>query len=102
MTIETEILATAVPVTVYKLPTPCEAMYFDGSAESAYAIDKWMGDDAKYPDIEYTTPVLRLEIETLEGFLSAFPHSWIIRGVNGEFHPVRADIFALTYSTEEV
>lgn len=41
-----------------------------------------------------------LEIETLEGCMSADLGDYIIKGVQGEFYPCRADIFAQTY--EEV
>lgn len=36
-------------------------------------------------------------IETLEGQMRANPTDWIIKGVNGEFYPCKADIFAKTY-----
>jgi hypothetical protein len=39
----------------------------------------------------------RIEIETLEGTMSANPGDWIIKGVNGEFYPCKPDIFAKTY-----
>ena len=38
-----------------------------------------------------------LAITTLEGTMTAGPGDWIIRGVKGEFYPVKADIFAATY-----
>lgn len=36
-------------------------------------------------------------VPTLEGPLFAAPEDWIIRGVAGEFYPVKPDIFAATY-----
>ena len=36
-------------------------------------------------------------IDTLEGPLIVSPGDWIICGVQGEFYPVKPDIFALTY-----
>ena len=41
-----------------------------------------------------------VEIPTLEGTMTASPGDWIIRGVQGEFYPIKPDIFAATY--EEV
>lgn len=38
-----------------------------------------------------------LTIRTLEGDLRAPFGYWVVRGVRGEFHPVRPDIFAETY-----
>ena len=36
-------------------------------------------------------------IETIDGTLRARSGDWIVRGVRGEFYPVRADIFAETF-----
>ncbi|WIA96438.1 hypothetical protein [Curtobacterium sp. MCBA15_004] len=38
-----------------------------------------------------------IEIETLEGVMTASPGDWVIRGVQGEFYPCKPDIFAETY-----
>ncbi len=38
-----------------------------------------------------------LSIRTLEGYMRADAGDWIIRGVQGEFYPCRADIFKQTY-----
>ncbi len=36
-------------------------------------------------------------ITTLEGEMTADPGDWIIRGVKGEFYPIKPDIFEQTY-----
>lgn len=36
-------------------------------------------------------------IPTLEGDMLARPGDWIIKGVNGEFYPCKADVFEKTY-----
>lgn len=36
-------------------------------------------------------------IPTLEGDMMASPTDWIIKGVNGEFYPVKDEIFKKTY-----
>jgi hypothetical protein len=41
-----------------------------------------------------------LEIETLEGTMAAQPGDWIVKGVKGEFYPVKPDVFAATYEAE--
>lgn len=63
-------------------------------------------DDAD-EDYQYNGAVLPeygsnyLEIETLEGTMTAREGDWIIRGVQGEFYPCRADIFRETYEVVE-
>ena len=41
------------------------------------------------------------EIKTLEGTMIAKTGDYIIRGVNGEIYPCRADIFEKTYESVE-
>lgn len=38
-----------------------------------------------------------LSIRTLEGRLTAFIGDWIIKGIKGEFYPIKDDIFRATY-----
>lgn len=42
-----------------------------------------------------------LEVGTLEGDMIATAGDWIIRGVQGEFYPVKATIFEQTYERVE-
>ena len=42
-----------------------------------------------------------LKIGTLEGVMSAKAGDWIIRGVKGEYYPIKNDIFLETYEPEE-
>lgn len=42
-----------------------------------------------------------LGIQTLEGMMKATPGDWIIKGVKGEFHPCKPDIFAMTHEPVE-
>ena len=39
----------------------------------------------------------KIRITTLEGEMYASKNDWIIKGVNGEFYPVKDDIFHKTY-----
>jgi hypothetical protein len=41
-----------------------------------------------------------LSIITLEGAMRVDPGDWIIRGVEGEFYPCKASVFAATYEPE--
>lgn len=38
-----------------------------------------------------------IEVETIEGIMTAKTGDWIIKGVKGEFYPCKPDIFAATY-----
>lgn len=40
---------------------------------------------------------LHLEIKTLEGTMTANVGDWVIKGIKGEFYPVKPDIFEATY-----
>lgn len=42
-------------------------------------------------------PDVAWAIETPEGTMYASPGDWIIRGVQGEFYPVKPEIFEATY-----
>jgi len=42
-----------------------------------------------------------IKIETLEGMMTADKGDWIIRGVHGEFYPVKPDVFEKTYELVE-
>jgi len=43
-----------------------------------------------------------IEIPTKEGVMLASPGDWIIKGVQGEFYPIKPDIFAATYDAVEM
>lgn len=43
------------------------------------------------------TPDDKLEIQTLEGPITASDGDWIIKGVVNEFYPCKSDIFEKTY-----
>ena len=60
----------------------------------AREIAKWCGghESVELPNYRY-----RISIPTLEGTMIASPGDYIIRGVQGEFYPCRADIFEQTY-----
>lgn len=97
-----------------KRPVTIEAMRWDGTPEGATPIIDWVlangpddGPVARYspyrlvkidgdpPSMERTEPTIA--IETLEGTMTASAGDWIIRGVQGEFYPVKPDIFDATY-----
>lgn len=72
-----------------KKPVVIEAVQFDGSLNSV--------ESMQIPNCSQLLGSNTLEIETLEGVMSAQPGDWIIKGVKGEFYPCKPDIFAATY-----
>jgi len=83
-------------------PVVIEAYRFTGSSTSSWKIKEWMdGGLCPEPGGMQTADMCNCEIETLEGTMKARPGDWIVRGVQGEFYPVRADIFEQTYEAVE-
>ncbi|MES2942908.1 MAG: hypothetical protein V4772_08570 [Pseudomonadota bacterium] len=76
-----------------KKPVVIEAVQFDGTFGSVEAM--------RIPSCAQNLGSKTLEIETLEGVMTAQPGDWIIRGVKGEFYPCKPDIFAATYDAVE-
>jgi hypothetical protein len=65
---------------------------------------KWTGDN--YDEIKafcgesfncWWFNYASVSIRTLEGDMTASKGDWIIKGVKGEFYPIKNDIFAATY-----
>jgi hypothetical protein len=69
-----------------------EVIDFTGLNESA---NKWT-----WQEYENIVRIEGLRIFTLEGVMCACVGDWIIKGVKGEFYPIKNDIFEATY--EEV
>lgn len=82
-----------------KKPVVIEAIQFNG--KNAEEIEQWSNNNVKAgPASEDTLTRAYLEIETLEGTMTAQPDDYIIKGVNGEFYPCKPDIFEKTYDSE--
>jgi hypothetical protein len=86
-----------------KRPVVIEAIQWNGYTS---AFTEWLdppdGGSVGFPFtiVDIGTPECCIEIDTLEGKMTARPGDWIIKGVKGEFYPCKPDIFAATY--EEV
>ena len=81
-----------------KKPVVIEAWQFTGGWESArpiVAMDQGISW-CQMPANGDGDPG-EIEIETLEGRMTAQPGDWIIKGIKGEFYPCKPDIFAATY-----
>lgn len=72
-----------------KKPVVIEAVQFDGTIQSIESL--------QIPECSQQLGSRALQIQTLEGEMTAQPGDWIIRGVKGEFYPCKPDIFAATY-----
>lgn len=84
-----------------KKPVVIEAMLFERQFPVRYGnrIAEWCGgrftSDAKPSD--HSDVAYRILIPTLEGVMEASPGDWIIKGVHGEFYPIKPHIFEATY-----
>ncbi len=50
---------------------------------------------------EFAEDECYIELNTLEGDMTAREYDWVIKGVNGEFYPCKDDIFKKTYDKVE-
>lgn len=75
-----------------KKPVVVDAVHWVGGVDS-------LGEVCEFMQCTVTNdPILEtIRISTLEGTMTASKGDWIIRGVRGEFYPVKPDIFASTY-----
>lgn len=83
-----------------KKPVVIEAVQFNGSSTHAGHIASWIAGDIDCPDkigVIHTRDITLLDIETLEGTMTATSGDYIIKGVQGEFYPCKPDIFEKTY-----
>lgn len=72
-----------------KKPVVIEAVQYDGTLTSVEKLDGL--------ECSQTLTSDTIQIETLEGTMTANPGDWIIRGIKGEFYPCKPDIFEATY-----
>ncbi len=79
-----------------------EAVQFNG--RNVGEIEVFVGKKLKcrvFSDTAYeagvAAPIFEIDIETLEGVMTASPNDYIIKGIKGEFYPCREDIFNESY-----
>lgn len=72
-----------------KKPIEVEAIQWTG--KNPLEVGEFMGKHCERTRDNY------IVIETLEGCMYAKKKDWIIKGINGEFYPVKPDIFEKTY-----
>jgi hypothetical protein len=82
-----------------KKPVVLDAWLFDGSYESYAAVPS--GGIVRWFSSGPSGRPACVEVQTLEGTMTAWAGDWIIRGVKGEFYPCKPDIFAATYESAD-
>jgi hypothetical protein len=94
-----------------KKPVVVEAQHFDGTHASAGAILYWIGQSRAAREaaqlhgqrLAFVNTGGELLLRTLEsgdGYHTASPGDWIVKGIHGEFYPIKPDIFAASYDQE--
>jgi len=80
-----------------KKPVVIEARaVLDRNGQSPESIAAWCGG-CVVNNFGHPSGKVAIQINTLEGAMTAQYGDWIIRGVQGEFYPCKPDIFAATY-----
>ena len=87
------------PLKYRKKPVEIEAMRFYADHLVMTEVARWCGgrinSEAKASD--HTDVAYWIDIPTLEGVMKASPGDYIIKGVQGEFYPIKEAIFLETY-----
>lgn len=79
-----------------KKPVEIEAIQFEGTTKSKETIVAKFGLSGNTGPSPHS-----IFIHTLEGTMTAYRGDWIVKGIKGEFYPVRDDIFKETYEKVE-
>jgi len=69
--------------------------YFDNKISSKSPFWRWMTADCDFQDPDGV--VYGLKIMTLEGAHVVSDGDWVVKGLKGEFYPVKPDIFEQSY-----
>ena len=91
-----------------KKPVVVEAMQLVGTNAETHAVYQWIeaNTQGSFDPLSEEIPASGVSIDpatgffliaTLEGVMQAKPGDWIIRGVQGEFYPIKDSIFRETY-----
>ena len=83
-----------------KKPVVIEAIQLTN--ESIIEIIKWATDYISIKiDTDENDDVIGMIIPTLEGAMKASMNDYIIKGIQGEFYPIKSEIFFKTYEKVE-
>lgn len=69
--------------------------------ENLKDIWEWMGDAYTGHGTTGNDQHLTIPIKTLEGEMTANEGDWIVKGIRGEFYPIKNDIFEAQYFAVE-
>lgn len=78
-----------------KKPVVVQAIQLDGTKENLQAVRDFL-KETRYGCLKRADGY-HFDIHTLEGVMHANPGDYIVKGVQGEFYPVKPDIFEATY-----
>jgi len=78
-----------------KKPVEIEAIHLDNHT-TPEQVARWCGGRVATPTVGVGCPIV-IEIDTLEGVMTAHPGDWIIKGTQGEFYPCKPAAFADTF-----
>ncbi|MDI9903781.1 hypothetical protein QM716_28350 [Rhodococcus sp. IEGM 1409] len=78
-----------------KKPVEVEAIRLDNHT-TPERVARWCGGRVATPTVGTGCPIV-IEIDTLEGVMTAHPGDWIIKGTQGEFYPCKPAPFADTF-----
>ena len=82
-----------------KKPVVIEAFKWTGD-QNQVEDPEWIIEKMRSGDITFLndrTPLVKMQIKTLEGVMTADRGDYIILGVKGEVYPCKPDIFEMTY-----
>jgi hypothetical protein len=79
-----------------KRPIEVEAIRFAPDGSNWHECCRFLGDVTNYPEPDKDTPPF-LDVPTLHGDTECLPGDWIVRGPQGDYWPVRHDIFHESY-----
>lgn len=80
-----------------KKPVVIEAIRFVGTGKSSAEVSKFLDNYNSEWCQWRDNPLDGGFIRTLEGKMEFGPGDWIVKGIKGEFYPVKDDIFEATY-----
>lgn len=78
-----------------KKPVVIDAVQWDGNMSTLSGLGTFEGQ------LRQDLLGDEIDIETLEGTMTANVGDWIVKGVSGELYPVKPDIFEKTYERIE-
>lgn len=86
------------PIVVEAMQIPALPLSADGFVEWG-RLGSWLGTEGKWRLVSGVGG--DIEIDTLEGKMTAKPGDWIIRGVDGELYPIKHSILVKSYDILE-